>query len=137
MPDWKGSSLKPATADFRNIGRSAGRSTLRFAVPCTEEENDRDIAQQNPVISIKSALDRSKQGPDAKGGAKNYVVDGKMTRGFAVVAYPAQYGDSGIMTFLINQSGVVYQKDLGKTTKEVAAAMTEFNPDKTWKAVQE
>ena len=78
-----------------------------------------------------------KQGPDAKGGAKSYLVNGKMTGGFAVLAYPAQYGDSGIMTFLINQGGVVYQKDLGKTTGDVASAMTEFNPDKTWKAVQE
>ena len=78
-----------------------------------------------------------KQGPDAKGGAKDYIVNGKMTGGFAVVAYPAQYGDSGIMTFTINQAGVVYEKDLGKTTSEVAEAMTEFNPDKSWKPVQQ
>jgi len=76
-----------------------------------------------------------KQGADAKGGAKNYVVNGKMTGGFAVVAYPAQYGDSGIMTFILNQTGVAYQKDLGKTTDEIAAAMTEFNPDNSWKPV--
>jgi Protein of unknown function (DUF2950) len=78
-----------------------------------------------------------KQGADAKGGAKSYVVNGKMTGGFAVLAYPAQYGDSGIMTFIINQNGPVYQKDLGKTTNEVATAISEFNPDKSWKAVQE
>jgi Protein of unknown function (DUF2950) len=78
-----------------------------------------------------------KQGSDAKGGAKDYIVNGKMTGGFAVVAYPAQYGDSGIMTFIINQAGVVYEKDLGKTTSEVAEAMTEFNPDKSWKPVQQ
>lgn len=78
-----------------------------------------------------------KQGADAKGGAKNYLVNGKMTSGFAVVAYPAQYGDSGVMTFIISQNGVAYQKDLGKTTDEVAAAMTEFNPDKTWKPIQQ
>lgn len=78
-----------------------------------------------------------KQGPDAKGGAKNYIVNGKMTDGFAVLAYPAQYRDSGIMTFVINQNGVVFQKDLGKTTDEVAAAMTEFNPDKAWEAVEQ
>ena len=78
-----------------------------------------------------------KQGPDAKGGAKNYVVNGKMTGGFGVLAYPAQYDDSGIMTFLINQNGVVYEKDFGKTTEETAKAITEFNPDKTWKTVEE
>lgn len=77
-----------------------------------------------------------KQGSDAKGGAKNYVVNGKMTGGFAVIAYPAQYGDTGVMTFMVNQNGLVYEKDLGKTTTEVAAAITEFNPDKTWKPVE-
>jgi hypothetical protein len=77
-----------------------------------------------------------KQGADAKGGAKSYVVNGRMTGGFAVLAYPAQYGDSGIMTFVINQNGPVYAKDLGKTTNDVASAMTEFNPDKGWKTVE-
>ena len=78
-----------------------------------------------------------KQGPDAKGGVKNYIVNGRMTGGFAVLAYPAQYGDTGIMTFIINQNGVVFEKDLGKTTDQVAATMTEFNPDKSWKIVNE
>jgi len=78
-----------------------------------------------------------KQGADAKGGAKNYIVNGKMTGGFAVVAYPAQYHESGIMTFLVNQSGVVFENDLGKSTNEIAAGMTEFNPDKGWKPVEQ
>jgi hypothetical protein len=78
-----------------------------------------------------------KQGADAKGGAKSYVVNGKMARGFGVLAYPSQYGDSGIMTFMINQNGVVFQKDLGKNTDELAAKVTEFNPDKSWQAVVE
>src|SRR5271165_3408243 len=65
-----------------------------------------------------------------------YVINRKMTGGFAVVAYPAQYGDSGIMTFIINQNGPAYAKDLGKTTTDVASAMTEFNPDKSWKVVE-
>jgi len=78
-----------------------------------------------------------KQGADAKGGAKSYVVNGKMTGGFSVLAYPSQYGDSGIMTFMINQNGVVFQKDLGKNTDELAAKVTEFNPDKSWQAVVE
>jgi len=78
-----------------------------------------------------------KQGSGGKGGAKNYIVNARMTDGFAVLAYPAQYGDSGIMTFTVNQNGVVYEKDLGKTTDEVAKAITAFNPDKTWKAVEQ
>jgi hypothetical protein len=77
-----------------------------------------------------------KQGPEAKGGAKNYMVNGKMTGGFGVLAYPARYRDSGIMTFILNQNGVVFQKDLGKATDEVAAATAEFNPDNGWKAVE-
>lgn len=74
----------------------------------------------------------TKQGPEARGGAKNYLVDGKMTGGFALVAYPAKYGDSGIKTFMVNRDGVTFQKDLGKTTGEVASVMTEFNPDQSW-----
>ena len=77
-----------------------------------------------------------KQGPDARGKTRNYIVNGKMTGGFAVLAYPAQYDDSGVMTFLINQDGVVFEKDLGKTTDQIAAALTEFNPDKTWTPVE-
>jgi hypothetical protein len=72
------------------------------------------------------------QGADAKGGAKPYVVDGKMTGGFAYVAYPAKYGDTGIKTFIINQNQVVFEKDLGKDTATVAKAMAGFNPDNTW-----
>jgi hypothetical protein len=75
------------------------------------------------------------QGPDAPGGAYNYVVKGHMIGGFALVAYPATYGVSGIMTFLVNHDGVVYQKDFGPNTPQVANAMKTFNPDKTWTKV--
>ena len=63
------------------------------------------------------------------GGAKEYIVDGKMTGGFGFVAYPAEYGNSGVMTFMINQDGVLLQKDLGKSTTQTATAMNEFDPD--------
>jgi hypothetical protein len=78
-----------------------------------------------------------KQGNHAQGGAKDYVVGGEMVGGFAFVAYPAEYGNSGVMTFIINQDGVLFQKDLGKTTAEIATAMTEFDPDGSWTAVVE
>ncbi|HXW92548.1 MAG TPA: DUF2950 domain-containing protein [Terriglobales bacterium] len=78
-----------------------------------------------------------KQGAHAQGGAKDYVVDGKMVNGFAFVAYPAEYGKSGIMTFIINQNGMTYQKDLGKSTVEAASVMNEFDPDDTWSSVNE
>jgi hypothetical protein len=73
------------------------------------------------------------QGPNAKGGAYDYVVRGKMLGGFGMVAYPAQYGSSGIMTFIVNHDGIVYEKDLGASTAQAAGSMTKFNPDKTWK----
>jgi hypothetical protein len=72
------------------------------------------------------------QGANAKGGAKSYIVNGKMTGGFAFLAYPADYRSSGVMTFLIDQNGVIYQKDLGPKTADLAKAMTTFNPNKTW-----
>ena len=77
------------------------------------------------------------QGSQAPGGAKDYVVDGKMVGGFAFVAYPAEYGNSGVMTFIINRDGVVLQKDLGKTTADTAAAMSRFDPDGSWSPVAE
>lgn len=77
------------------------------------------------------------QGKNAPGGRYSYLVNGKMILGFAMVAYPASYGASGIMTFLVNQEGVVYQKDLGKGTAKKAAAIREYDPDKSWKKVEE
>jgi hypothetical protein len=74
----------------------------------------------------------TRQGAAAKGGARDYMLGGKLTRGFAFVAYPAAYRNSGVMTFVVNQNGVVYQKDLGPSTTELAAAMTEYDPDETW-----
>jgi len=76
------------------------------------------------------------QGKNATGGAYDYVVKGKMIGGFALVAYPAEYGASGIMTFIVNHDGVVYQKDLGKDTARIASTMTKYDPDKTWKKVE-
>ena len=75
------------------------------------------------------------QGPDAAGGAFDYVVSGKMIGGFALVAWPAEYGVSGILTLIINHDGVVYEKDLGAATALQAAHMTRFNPDKSWRQV--
>jgi hypothetical protein len=75
------------------------------------------------------------QGPDAPGGALNYVVKGKMIGGFALIAWPAEYGNSGVMTFLVNHAGTVYEKDLGARTEFVAPRTTLFDPDQTWKKV--
>jgi hypothetical protein len=77
------------------------------------------------------------QGPAAKGGARDYVVNGEMSGGFGLVAYPAEYDRGGIMTFIVNQEGVVYQKDLGEDTLEVASEISAYDPDDTWAEVEE
>jgi hypothetical protein len=75
------------------------------------------------------------QGPAADGGAVNYVVKGEMIGGFALVAWPAEYGVSGVKTFIVNNRGIVYEKDLGPTTATLARQMTQFNPEKGWQPV--
>jgi hypothetical protein len=77
----------------------------------------------------------SRQGERAPGGALDYAVNGKMIGGFALVAYPAEYGNSGVVTFLVSHQGIVYQKDLGANTARLAERMTAFNPDSTWQPV--
>jgi hypothetical protein len=78
----------------------------------------------------------TRQGPHAPGGALDYVVNGKMIGGFALVAYPAEYRNSGVMTFMVNHAGVVFQKDLGPDTDELAEKITAFDPDSTWKEAE-
>jgi Protein of unknown function (DUF2950) len=78
----------------------------------------------------------TRQGPNAPGGEMDYVINGKMIGGFALVAYPAEYGNSGVMTFVVNHAGTVYQKDLGERTEAIAKRMTRFDPDQTWKKVE-
>ena len=79
----------------------------------------------------------TRQGKNGPGGAKSYIVNGKMTEGFAFVAYPAEYRSSGVMTFIVNEDGVVYQKDLGKKTDVLAKAMKEYNPNSSWQKAEE
>ena len=76
------------------------------------------------------------QGPNAPGGTLDYVVKGKMIGGYALVAYPAEYGNSGVMTFMVNHAGVVYEKDLGSRTPIVVSRTLLFDPDQTWKKVE-
>jgi hypothetical protein len=91
-------------------------------------------ANQGQPVAFHGYIYRmlTKQGSAAKGGARDYMANGKLTRGVAFVAYPAEYRNSGVMTFIVNQDGTVYQKDLGADTAKLAAAITEFNPDNSW-----
>jgi hypothetical protein len=79
----------------------------------------------------------ARQGKNGPGGAKNYIVNGKMTGGFAFVAYPAEYRSSGVMTFIVGEDGAVYEKDLGKKTEAVAKTMKEYNPNSGWHKAEE
>jgi len=79
----------------------------------------------------------TRQGKNAPGGAKNYVVNGRMTDGFAFVAYPAEYRSSGVMTFIVTEDGVVYQKDLGRKTDVLAKDMKEYDPNPSWQKAEE
>jgi hypothetical protein len=74
------------------------------------------------------------QGSNAPGGAMSYLSEGHMTRGFALIAYPATYGDSGVMTFIVNQSGIVFEKNLGTSTSRIAQQITQYDPDSSWRA---
>jgi hypothetical protein len=79
----------------------------------------------------------TRQGKNSPGGAKNYIVDGKMTAGFAFVAFPAEYRSSGVMTFIVGEDGVVYQKDLGRKTEALGKALKEYNLDASWEKAEE
>jgi len=79
----------------------------------------------------------TRQGKKGPGGAKSYLVNGKLVEGFAFLAYPAEYRSSGVMTFIVNQDGIVYQKDLGKKTEVLAKALKEYNPNSSWQKAEE
>jgi hypothetical protein len=141
---------------FRRIGRNeldTMQSVLAY-VDAQNEYADKDrgagkgVYAQKIVSSQGYRTDRgrtpyhgyyykilTRQGSAADGGALDYVVNGKMIGGFALVAYPAEYRNSGVMTFIVNHAGQIYQKDLGPKTPEIAERMKEFNPDKGWEKV--
>jgi Protein of unknown function (DUF2950) len=96
------------------------------------------ITQENPQpFSGYYYRILTQQGPAAEGGARSYIVDGRMVLGFALVAWPAEYGTSGVSTLIVNQLGTVYQKDLGAQTASAVKSINEFNPDSSWEAVKE
>jgi len=93
------------------------------------------LGRRNPYHGYHYKILKA-QGKNAPGGEHDYIVEGKMIGGFALVAYPDEYGNSGVMTLIVNQDGVVYEKDLGKETEKTARAMKKFDPDETWKKAE-
>jgi hypothetical protein len=89
-----------------------------------------------PVIDGYTLRILTAQGEDAPDGAGSYIVDGKMTRGFAILATPVKYGETGIMTFMMGPQGFVYERDLGPDTAKIAASIQEYNPDENWSPVE-
>jgi hypothetical protein len=97
--------------------------------------NDDSVAKQKPYYGYYFRILKA-QGPSASGGALNYVVNGRMIGGFAMIAWPAEYGASGIKTFIVSHHGIIYEQDLGPNTTWVAKEMTTFNPDASWHKVE-
>jgi hypothetical protein len=106
------------------------------AVAVQEGYGGADTSKPNPYHGYYFRLLQG-QGKHAPGGAKSYLKDGKLTGGFAVVAWPADYGNSGIKTFVVNQRDLVFEKDLGADTEKLAKALTEYDPDDSWEPVEE
>ncbi len=102
-----------------------------FAAQAEAGSSDKPVPLHGYVLKVLTA-----QGDAAPGGARSYLVDGRMLTGFALVAWPADYGVSGAYTFIINQLGTIYQKDLGQDTDRLARAVKDFNPDSTWTKVE-
>lgn len=131
----------PGTHDglYWNVAAGAPESPLGPLIAQAQDEGYPGVPQKNgaqvPYHGYDFRLLKA-QGPDAPEGAENYVKDGKMTGGFAYVAWPSYYGRSGIMTFIVSQDGDVFQKDLGPDTAKEAAHMTSFNPDLSWTLVK-
>jgi hypothetical protein len=112
-------------------------SPLAGLVAQAEEEGYPGATASGKPIPYQGYMFRilTAQGTTAPGGAKDYIVNGRMTGGFALVAWPAAYGSSGIMTFIVNQDGVVFQKDQGPRTEAIAGSMKRFDPDLSWTRV--
>jgi hypothetical protein len=144
-------ALYDAQKEYAEVDRN-GDGVLEYAQRFTSSPGKRDgLIWPNDAASPLGPLygDESKdgiyhgyrfrllkaQGPDARGGARDYVVKGRMTQGFAAVAWPAKYNDTGVMTFIVNHDGRVYQKNLGSGTDAAARAIPGFNPAKSWTLV--
>ena len=142
---------EPAGAYAQRILSSAGRENGLYWPPGTgkaesplgpfiakaeAEGYDQDVTQKPEPFHGYFYRVFHGQGPSAKGGAKSYIVNGRMTGGFGFLAFPAEYRSSGVMTFMVGADGVVYQKDLGPKTAELVKSISTYNPDASWKPAE-
>ena len=139
-PDEEPSPLGPLVAAARAEGYSAGRPSEGATVKPASTGSAASTAAEDAAHSRSPYHGYyfkilTRQGSSAPGGAFSYLINGHMIAGFALVAYPAQWGQSGVMTFIVNTQGRVYEKNLGPKTPDLAVAMKEYNPDPTWKLV--
>jgi hypothetical protein len=135
--DWNGDGvLQYATQTLSSPGKRDGLywGTLPWERPSPLGAELADAKKGQPyhgyVYRILTA-----QGKDAPGGARSYIRSGRMTEGYGLIAWPARYGDTGVMTFIVNQDGIVYQKNLGPGTDAAARAIKAYNPDASWEKV--
>jgi Protein of unknown function (DUF2950) len=119
-PGERPSPLGPLVAAARESGYDAGSQTGSRAT-------------SNPFQGYYFRI-LTAQGTNAPGGARSYLVAGRMTRGFALIAYPARFGDSGVMTFIVDQNGIVFEKNLGPETARLSRQITDYDPDPSWRA---
>jgi hypothetical protein len=135
--DWNGDGIREYAA--RALSSPGRRDGLYWASLPGEPESPLgpEFADAKPGQPYHGYLYRilTAQGKDAPGGARSYLRNGKMTDGYALVAWPAKYGDTGVMTFIVNQDGTVFQKNLGAGTDAAARALNAYNPDASWTRV--
>jgi hypothetical protein len=127
--DQKPSPLGPLMAAARAEGYGPKEQTTYAA---GQDGSDKEAAAADHYVRILT-----RQGPHAPGGKYGYIINGNMIAGYALVAYPEKWGSTGVMTFIINQQGRVYEKNLGANTEKIARSMTEYDPDATWKLVDQ
>ncbi|GIK85712.1 MAG: hypothetical protein BroJett026_11930 [Betaproteobacteria bacterium] len=134
MADWDGDGVKSYA--MRGVSTPGRRDGLYWASLPGEPESPLgpQFAEAKPNMPYHGYTYRilTAQGKNAPGGAKSYVRNGRMTEGFALIATPAKYNDTGVMTFIVNQDGVVHEKDLGPNTAAVAAGIKTYDPDASW-----
>ena len=131
------SPLGTLVAQARSQGYPAGRG--RTSGTARTQNVSSDDAPQEPRSPYHGYFYKilTRQGPHAPGGRFSYILNGNMIAGYALIAYPDKWGSSGVMTFLVNNQGRIYEKNLGPNTATIAAAITEYDPDPSWKLVKE